>query len=349
MGRYDTPVRQSGATGGRYGGGGGRYGNWTPPDADESDGEDLSFADDGFQFDVKDLETNDADSGAAMPEWAGPAAMGAIALGGAALMRNPAGAAKAFNNLRMAAMLTGWAPAKSVLGNLGAGINMSVERGTLAPLMQLMRPKTGIDAVKNFITGGQGAYGTAGPQGIERYYNLPGRFMGAVDEAAGAAFSRAGLSADEVQRELLQAPMQPGLAQALEGNEVGRYLLPFARIPFNQFIEGLESFKSLGKVPGSALEARKLALLLSQMGVGYAEGANTEGAIPLALGAAAGGRYGAPVIAGQIMGRTANGGNIEEAARGWAPASDFSFEKSWTDPFSSFKTAGGRISKLLGY
>ena len=299
----------------------------------------IEFPDGTSEQTMRDALNRLPQPGFSMREMIGPAVLGGAALAGGLALRNPAligQAARTANNIRKAAMLAGWAPAKSGLGNIGAGVVSSLERGSTAPIREIISPQWVKDVIGNFAKGGRGAYGTHVAQGLERFYNVPGRVMGAMDEATGAALQRAGLTAAEAQRELLQGPAANSAVEAIaKGGPVADYLLPFVRIPLNMLLEGAQTLN-----PQTARQAATLAIM---GGAGVAEGYNTEGYLPLSLGAALGGRYAVPTMIGQALGRTLKGGNVKEAAFGFSPFSDFNLESFW-EPLDPFK----RMAKRFG-
>jgi hypothetical protein len=317
----------------RPAGAGGRYGSRptdTPADV---------------PFDVQPLPESDLASGVSGEDsddfdWLLPALAGTAAVGGGLALKNPGlikSGAGQLNNLRRAAMLAGYAPIKSALGGVGGAAVASMERGTIAPLRQVFSGQTLKDIGSNFIKGGQGAYGTHVSTGPERYYNVAGRFMGAVDEAMGAAMQRGGLTAEEAQRELLQGPGVDNFVKAVEkGGPIADYLMPFVRIPLNVAYEGIQTLN-----PQTAGQARTLAAMT---GLGVVEGANTEGYLPLSIGAAAGGRYGLPTMLGQGIGRIMTGGDPKEASYGASPLPGELTFKNLLSPLSPFQ----QLMKRLG-
>ena len=322
----------------------------TPPT--DADMEEI-FAEAGRSVAAKAVAAPEADGGSGN-EWVVPALGVAGAIGAGLLVKNPAlikSGLNQVNNVRIAAMLAGWAPVKSTLGNAGAIVNAAAERGTMAPIKEALRLPTNIgNLAKNFYQGSQGAYGTHPiSPGLERFYNIPGRFMGAMDETTGAILQRAGLNQDEAARELLQGPMSPNMVAALEKNPIGNYMVPFPKIPFNFFTEGVNSFKALGNVPQTAEDVRKLILLGGQMGAGAAVGANTEGYLPPALMGAAAGRYGLPSLAGGVMARFMQGrppNAVEQIGGQAAPYSDYGFIKGFTQPLEPIQRFLRRIGAV---
>src|SRR5882724_2512503 len=97
-----------------------------------------------------------ADEGGGISPWL-IAGGGALAAGAAALAaRNPAllkTAGKGFLDLRRMSMLSGMAPLKSLLGNVGSSAYSSIERGSMAPLREMLSPTTAREALAEFKAG----------------------------------------------------------------------------------------------------------------------------------------------------------------------------------------------------
>jgi hypothetical protein len=261
------------------------------------------------------------------------AGAGALAAGGAALaLRNPgirAAAGRAWdtaNNIRRQAMLTGLAIPKSLLGNLGAGVTTSIERGSLEPLKEMLRLPTNVkNAAAAFK---EGATYQGGP--VPRWA-LPGRILGASDEAAQAALVRAGLAPEEAAETMLQAPLgENRITNALQ-TRVGDYLVPFKRTPINQGIGALETMSNWS-TPGQAA-ANAVAL-----GAGAVTGAESEGVGPTIAGTAAFGRRGLPFAASSFIAKLLRGDSGREAAKvlqGASPVSDYSIQQGIAGPLSA--------------
>lgn len=284
--------------------------------------------------------------------------VGAAAVGGVAALalHNPSMAgkiARGLNTLRQQLMLSGFALPKSLLGNAGAAVEQSLERGSMRPLSEMFSGQTVKDAMTAFKAGAPGGAAQTGqaPTGGNMVtkalsYISPGRAMGAFDEAAQKALQRAGLSADEAQTAAMQAPLQQDLAEALD-SPIARYVHPFRRQPFNQFIEGWKKLKP------ENLKAHPLVT------AGYTAAGATHGAataddpspmsVPLAVAGSA--RYGLPYAAAALLGRVAaqgqGGGNIASSA---LPVSEYGFESSMTDPTRPFRKPAAltALDKLLG-
>ncbi len=279
------------------------------------------------------------------PGWNVPAMLaGGAALGGAALLASKPGRigkiAGGLNALRQQLMLSGFALPKSMLGNVGAAVNASAERGTMAPLKELFSGQTLKDAVQSFKTGSGAALNPAGHNvtNLPKALSLPGRLMGSLDEATQQALQRAGLTAKESATETLQAPLTGGLGQAFE-SPVASYLHPFRRTPFNQFIEGLKSFQG-GQGPLGLLGSHPKTQA-AYLAAGAAHGAATSEdkaplSIPLTV-AAAGRRglpYGLAALAGRLASSGKGGGQIASSV---LPVSEYGYEQSLGNPLAPFK------------
>ncbi len=256
---------------------------------------------------------------------------GALGLGAAALAaKNPALLGKAwqgFTDLRRMSMLSGLATPKSLLGNVGGSVYSSIERGSLAPLKEMLSPATVRDAVSTFKA--MPNTEMSGPATAITRFNLPGRVMGAMDTAAQNALQRAGLTDIEAKAEMLQAPLPQGLATALE-NPVMDYLVPFRRTPFNQLIEGGKSFAPQTK--GQALA------LGTSLATGAATGAMAEDPKTIALGTAFSGRRGLPFALAAGAGRyLASGSKAKgmDAIQGMSPVSDYSLGQGVVGPLAT--------------
>lgn len=259
--------------------------------------------------------------------WMVGAGTAALAGGAYALTRNPqlaktAGAAAL--DLRRLSMLSGLAPLKSLLGNIGGTAYTSIERGSARPLRELFSPRTAREAVATFKAGP--SYVSAGPDTAITKLNLPGRFMGALDTATQSALQRAGLTAEEAATTVLQTPLPARLDEGLK-HPVMQYLVPFRRTPFNQLIEGGKAFNAntLGK---------KVALGTA-IGSGAVEGTVAEDPKTIALGTAFSGRYGLPhaLAAGAARAfRTGSKRAGTEAIQGISPVSDYSLSEGVLGP-----------------
>jgi len=284
----------------------------------------------------------------AAPEESGMSSgMGAALAGGAALALGVAakkyGLGKVFdtlNNARRQGMLTGLAGPKSLIGNLGAGVTTAIEEGSTAPLKEMLRLPTNVkNAVTAFREGGQ-------YQGQPMSaWALPGRILGATDEAAQAALGRAGIPAEQAAKTMLQSEVDlgPQVRGALN-TKLGQYLVPFRRTPINQAVGALETMGDWS-TPGKAI-ANATAL-----GSGFATGEETEGVVPTGLGAAFFGRRGLPFAAGSALGKMAKGDTKREAAKvlqGASPVSDYSIAEGIQGPFEGNFGQKPAILRLLG-
>lgn len=289
--------------------------------------------------------------------------VGKLAIGGAALaglaglaLKNPGmvgKAAKGLNALRMQLMLSGMALPKSMLGNAGAAATASIERGSTAPLREMFSLQTLKDAAAAFKRGPAATTTTGGATNLPKILSVPGRAMGAFDEAAQTALGRAGLTAKESANEVLQTPLGENfgkLGTVLE-NPAASYLLPFRRTPFNQAIEG-------AKIAQRAFEGDPAArrLLMISMGGGAVHGtATAEDKAPLSvpLAVAGAGRMGLPYALGALIGRYYVGGantngNIPS---NMLPVSEYGIDQSIKDPLRPFTNPAAitALQKLTGY
>lgn len=243
-----------------------------------------------------------------------------------ALLKNPQAAGRVLQgvqDLRMTSMLSGLAAPKSILGNLGAGVYSSIERGSLAPLKEMLSLRTLKDAGTAFKEGAQ-IPPNATPLAK---LNVFGRTMGAFDTAGKNALVRSGLTEEEAARKMLQAPLPAQITKQM-ANPVAQYLVPFQKIPFNQLFEGLGSFNAL-KPGGGASVGEKVALATS-LGTGAATGYLAEDPKTVALGTAFSGQRGLPFAAAASLGRLAQTGNPRKAAdviQGMSPVSDYSLSQ----------------------
>jgi len=299
------------------------------------------------------------------PGW-GTAALGAGALGAGLIAHNPKAAwegaktaGRFLGSARQQLMLSGLAPLKSALGNIGATAIESAERGTMAPLKSLFSMNTLRDIKDIYKTGGQAAgqgalpgMGRAVGKAASEYGTtlpgpMPGRVMGALDEAARNALVRSGvgISPTEAEKIMFQAPLPERLGKALD-NPIMRYLVPFRRTPFNQLIEGAKTF--------APETARQGAVLGTSLGAGAVHGASTaDERFPLSvgLGAAAASKYGLPYSMGALVGRTLAGGQGGGGLASTAvPVGEFGVESSVMDPLQLIQDppAMKALRRLLG-
>ena len=275
------------------------------------------------------------------------AAAGAAAgIGGIALLARAPGRlgklATLFNSARQQLMLSGLAIPKSVAGNVGAGVEASLESKSLRPLKNLFSRQTMRDAGAAWKRGGINE-GTPGvDQGVGRFG--PGRVMGAFDEATRGALGRSGYSAEDAAARVLQAPLPERLAKVLN-NPGARYLQPFRRTPFNQFFEGME------RLPGSDYSKAHPLITAGYTGAGMAHGATTaEDEFPMSvgLGTAAASRQGMNYAIGALLGRYLNDGNInlDSSVGNVLPVGEYGFESGITDPLRPFRRPA--LWSLLG-
>lgn len=265
---------------------------------------------------------------------------GALAAGVAALARKPGLAGKLLqkaNALRMQSMLSGLAVPKSALGNVGATAIASAERGTLDPLKQLFSRKTARDVVSAYknpvMEAGQEVL--PGP--------MPGRIMGAMDSATRKALERSGMSGMEAERAVLQSPLPEPFAKALD-NPTAKYLIPFRRTPFNQFLEGFETLSTENI-------KRNPKLMATIGGAGAAHGAATsDEKYPESLGlaTAAAARYGVPYALAALAGRAFAGGKADSSiATSMLPVSEYGIESGVTNPLASLEPAALRMLRRM--
>ncbi len=257
----------------------------------------------------------------------------AVLGGGALLMHNPGLASKIGKgamDLRQISMLSGLAPLKSLLGNVGGSAMESISRGSMAPIREMLSSQTAREAIDAFKAGSHYA-DTANPGGIMEKLNLPGRVMGALDTAAQGAYKRAGMSGAEAAAANLQAPLPETFSKALD-SPAGRYFVPFRRTPFNQFAEGFSTMK-----PSNLETMGQKAALGTSLASGYATGAEVDDPKSIALGTAAMGRYGLPFAGAAAAGRYMSTGSKRKAAdvtQGLSPVSDYSLSQGVLGPLT---------------
>lgn len=287
-------------------------------------------------------------------------AAAATVAGGAALLKNNPGSigkvASGLNQLRQQLMLSGWALPKSLLGNAGAAVSQSFERGTTRPISELLSAQTVRDAAaawKRGATGGaaQGGQAPTGGNVFTKAASVfaPGRAMGAMDEATQKALQRAGLSAKEAEAAALQSPLEPGVAEALD-SPLARYVHPFRRQPFNQFLEGWKTVKDVGT--GRMPQHPKTLAGYSLAG-GVHGMATEEDPIPasLPLAMAASGKYALPYAIAALIGRNVVGGKGMGGIPGSVlPVSEYGFGSAFSRPTRPFThpAALTALEKLLG-
>ena len=274
---------------------------------------------------------------------AGTVAAGAAGLGGLALLAKAPGRigaiGKGLNTLRQQLMLSGYALPKSILGGVGAHVERAAETKSLKPLKELLRVPTLLkDTVKAYKAGGQKFGVEYGPS-----VHGPGRLIGAADEAFQNSLQRAGATADEAEAAMLQKALPKQLADALN-NPTARYIQPFRRTPFNQFMEGMS------RLPGSAYSKAHKGMTAGYGGAGVVHGAATADeqhpvSVPMAIAGAS--RQGGNYALGALLGRSLAGGSGGSSiASSLVPTSEWGIETSVTDPMRAFRRPA--IMTLLG-
>lgn len=260
---------------------------------------------------------------------------GGAALAGSALLAAKFGklkpALEKINAVRQQLMLSGFALPKSILGNAGAMVERSIDTKSLAPIKEFLSRQTLDDAVNAYKTNTGPVGAQAGFKGVTLPGPTPGRVMGAFDEAAQGALKRSGASADEAQNAVLQSPLSGPLAEALD-SPMARYIHPFRRTPFNQFIEGLKRLPGAegGTTHGKAIYG----------GVGAAHGALTADdatpvSLPLAMAGAS--RYGFTYGGAAMIARAlAEGKGDGGVPGGMLPVSEYGLSQTLTEPQRPF-------------
>lgn len=302
------------------------------------------------EFDPQPQEPQPRSAVATGPEDTGNNELGLASLGGAAALgagayalHNPEMAKTALGKLakivgvaRMTSMLSGLAPLKSALGNLGAPLIEAAERGTLDPVREFASMQTIKDYINAFKTGDIGTV-----QGSDRW-NIPGRMMGAGDFATQKALQRSGLNNAESAAATLQTPLGVNfgkMGKALD-SPIARLTVPFRRTPFNQFYEG---FKTM-----TPSHEHKL-VTAGTAAIGAATGAaSSDEQYPVAPGltAAVAGRYGVPAIFGAYLGRQlakgkGGGGLISSIL----PVTEYGTEESLSNPLKPIDPAYWGITR----
>jgi hypothetical protein len=269
-----------------------------------------------------DVQVSDVDesvqSAAEEPSNLVPAAAGVAAVGGAAWLlsklKNAPGVlgkvgkgAEYANAVRQQMMLSGFAPVKSILGNIGAGVEEAVEGKGLGALKEIVSARTAKEAFAAMRSGaGQNNNPAGAAVNLPAALSLPGRFMSGADEATRAAMQRIGRTPEEAASAVMQAPLTGRIGEVLE-SPIARFVHPFRRTPFNQFIEGWDKIKA-GTIGGDAAARRGLKLYGA---AGAVHGAATsDESMPLSVpfGVAASSRYGLPYALSAIAGRSLAGG-----------------------------------------
>ncbi len=283
---------------------------------------------------------------------------GGAALAGAGYLAAKSGKIKPFlegaNDLRQQLMLTGWAIPKSILGGIGATAVESAERGSMDPLKALFSRETLQDVGKAWkqgsleaqqaLPGLEGAGKAVHGPGSSSPWAVPGRVLNATDEAIQKAMQRGGVSAEEAATANMQAPLPKGLADALD-SPVGRYLVPFRRTPFNQFIEGFKTFRPENFNPAVQATVGTLG------GLHGAATADEKYPTSVGLGAAAAAKYGLTYAGGATLGRMLAGGKGNSSTMGSAlPVSEYGVTSSIEAPLQPFKDPAAlrALRQLLG-
>lgn len=292
---------------------------------------------------------------------------GGAALTGAALLaRNPNAPAalrrgmEYANALRQQSMLSGFAPLKSMLGNVGAVIAQSAETRSLEPLKQLLSMQTVRDALpagatvgeklKNAFVTGRSAVAPSAASGVNLPGVLggPGRVMSALDDATRKALVRSGMTADSAEMATFQAPIGKNygpFGKVFEDNPVADYIFPFRRTPLNQFAEGLKTLSGPHRDP---------AVLGTYAGAGAAHGAATSDEqypVSIPFGVALAAKYGLPYGLAAIAGRVLAGGKgAGNTAGSVLPVSEYGLSESIENPLAPFAEPAAlrALKKLSG-
>jgi len=280
---------------------------------------------------------------------AGAAGLAAVGYGMSKLPGKLGKVGDVLNAIRMQSMLSGKALPKSMLGNVGAVVNRSLETGSTRPIRELLSKQTLQDIRASYKTQSGVNANPAGhsqvnlhiplPGGKKVYLPTPGRAMGALDEATQKALRRSGATAEEAANETLQTPLGKNfgpMGEALEG-PVAQYLVPFRRTPFNQAIEGAKAItKGMSGTDAGARRALSTHAVLGSVHGAATADDNMPASIPFA--AAAAGRYGVPYALAALIARThaAGGKGGGGIASGMLPVSEYGIESAITDPLRPF-------------
>lgn len=232
-------------------------------------------------------------------------------------------------NLRMSSMLSGFAPLKSALGNLGAAGNVAMETKSLQPLKEMFSGATMDDFMRELKTPTSNFALDNSAEGASMASNSAwnpfGRVMNAGDTATRNALKRSGTTAKDAEAHVLQTPLPPQIASALD-NPVMRYLIPFRRTPVNQALEGGRAFGRLASNPETRLP------FAVHTGIGAATGATTSDEqypITPAFTASLAGKYGIPSYIGAILARQMVGGKEDGGmVGGMMPTSEFGTKRA---------------------
>lgn len=179
----------------------------------------------------------------------GPESLGDAALGAA----GGAGLAAAATNLpkvlrgamaaRREGFLSGGAIAKNIGTAAGAPIHIATDVGAkqgLSAAKEMFNLPKNVSEFVSSLKEGTGHPDYAGPN-FGRY--SPSNVIGAIDKTATKALQRAGISKDDIERVLLtkERSMFTGTNTLTKNaKEASRFVLPFQRVPWNVFQEGIE-------------------------------------------------------------------------------------------------------------
>ena len=245
------------------------------------------------------------------------------ALGGAAAM-NPMITGRFLKDLRTTSLLSGYAPAKSLMGNVGAAGNAAILTGSTKPITEMLRLPTNI---RNFGQAWKAGANPSETPGFRRM-NIPGRVMGAADATAQQALERGGVSTAQAQNLLLTEPNAAAQMLGLK-NTVGEYLMPFQKTNFNQF-KGIQNIA--GANPNFS-KARQMGLAAGYGGAGYIAGQESQNPVALSMMAALTGPFAPAFLLGAVP---SAGPRIAESLTpisGWTLGRDLSDPLHWlTNP-----------------
>lgn len=233
------------------------------------------------------------------------------------------GGLKLANQVRVTSMLSGLAPLKSILGNVGAhgiaaleGSNLGKGKVNTAPLKELLRLPTN---AKNFKDAWKHGANPAHVGGFGKL-NIPGRVMGAADQMSQKSLQRAGETAGSAQEMLLTSPNPASKFLGLD-SPVGEFLVPFKKTPFNQLKQGLTRPLKHPVVGAGAAGAGALA-----------EKYLSDDPKTLGLLSSIAGPYALPFLLGSAI-----SGQSPKPFQGASPIPEWGLAKSFLDPLSPFK------------
>lgn len=252
------------------------------------------------------------------PDKEHPVAAGLVgALLGAAAA-NPVAMGRLWRDARTTSLLSGLAPAKSALGNLGAIGNASLLSGSAKPILEALRLP---ENTKNFL---QAWKSGANPSDVPSFkrFNLPGRLMGAADQTTQQILERGGLSEAQGKNLLLTENNNAAAAMGLK-NPVGEYIVPFQKTNFNQ-LKGIENIAGANK---NFPRGKQMALAAGYGGAGYLAGKQTNNPVLIGLLSSLGGPFGAPFLLG------AAGSAGPRIAESLSPISGWTLGRDLYDPF----------------